>query len=333
MICSRADSIRSMLRDHLKISRWTGLLGVAALMIAVAPGFAWAVDKDPNVKEIPKPLDIELETRDGLQLQATYYGSIMGKEAVPIIMLHAFKRSRADFEGLALAMQARGHAVIVPDLRGHGKSTQITVNGETRSIDQATMRRADFDAMVTKDLETVKQFLMEKNNAGELNIEKLCVIGDEMGAVLAVNWAWWDWHWPQLPAVKQGKDVKALVLISPPMNFKGISMADFMNRPLLQSNSLSIMILYGEKNSKGYDDAKRIFTRLGVARPKLTQEERADKQDLFLEPVAGVSLQGADVLNDRTVLPQLDAKIGQFIDMRLVKKKFPWAFRKRPGEE
>jgi pimeloyl-ACP methyl ester carboxylesterase len=326
MIRSCADSIRFVPRDHLKISRWTLLLGLAAFMIAAVPGFARAVDKDPNVKEIPKPLDIELETRDGLQLQATYYGSIMGKEAVPIIMLHAFKRSRADFEGLALAMQARGHAVIVPDLRGHGKSTQITVNGETRSIDQATMRRADFDAMVTKDLETVKQFLMEKNNAGELNIEKLCVVGNEMGAVLAADWAILDWHWPQLPAVKQGKDVKALVLLSPPMNFHGISMTDAMNRPLLQTQ-LSIMIMYGDKNKQGTDDAKRIFTRLNSFRPKLTEEERADRQDLFLVPLHGVALQGADILNDKSILAQLDAAIGQFIELRLVKKKFPWTNR------
>jgi pimeloyl-ACP methyl ester carboxylesterase len=259
-------------------------------------------------------------------MQATYYGSIMGKEAVPIIMLHAFKRSRADFEGLALAMQARGHAVIVPDLRGHGKSTQITINGETRSIDQATMRRADFDAMVTKDLETVKQFLMEKNNAGELNIEKLCVVGNEMGAVLAANWAVWDWHWPVLPAVKQGQDVKALVLLSPPMNFHGISMTDAMNRPLLQTQ-LSIMIMYGDKNKQGTDDAKRIFTRLNSFRPKLTEEERADRQDLFLVPLHGVALQGADILNDKSILAQLDAAIGQFIELRLVKKKFPWTNR------
>ncbi len=63
--------------------------------------------------------------------------------------------------------------------------------------------------MIDQDLEACKSFLMDKNNAGELNINKLCVVGVEMGAVVAVDWAAWDWHWPRLATGKQGQDVKA----------------------------------------------------------------------------------------------------------------------------
>ena len=31
--------------------------------------------------------------------------------------------------------------------------------------------------MVTQDMRAVKDFLWQKNNAGELNIDKLCVVG------------------------------------------------------------------------------------------------------------------------------------------------------------
>ena len=234
-------------------------IGLMAGFLAIA-AHADAAD-DPAEKKIPAPADIDLETSDGLQMQATYYGSNQGKNAVPVIMLHAWKGSRADFAGLALDLQARGCAVIVPDLRGHGKST----TNQARRRASPSIRRpcveGDIEAMVTQDLEAVKTFLMDRNNAGELNIEKLCVVGNEMGATVAVNWAIYDWHWVQLPNVKQGQDVKALVLISPPMNFQGINIASSINQPLLQTG-LSVLLIAGKKNSKAMDDAKHINSSL-----------------------------------------------------------------------
>ena len=226
-------------------------------------------------------------------------------------------------------MQARGCAVIVPDLRGHGKSTQIKRGGDLITIDQATLRKGDIEAMVTQDLEAVKTFLMDRNNAGELNIEKLCVIGNEMGATVAVNWAVYDWHWRQLPNVKQGQDVKALVLISPPMNFHGIGIIRAVE-PALAANRTFGVDPRRRKEFRGMDDAKRINTILGVARPKppTDPKEVADQQDLFLSIIEGASLQGPNILNDKTILAQLDLVVGQFVEWRLMNKKFPWTDRK-----
>ena len=147
-----------------------------------------------------------LETKDGLQMEADYYPSWRaeekegngGKDVVPIIMLHAWKGSRADFARLASNLHGLdrndphrlGYAVIVPDLRGHGKSTVIKVGQEPHSIDQALMKKSDFEAMVLQDMEAVKKFLIEKNNEGKLNIEKLCVVGADIGVT------WWRWIGP-----------------------------------------------------------------------------------------------------------------------------------------
>lgn len=305
-----------------------GLVVGSVVVAAPARGQQKGDDNQP-----PAPVDIELQTKDGLQLAATYYGSFgkTRKEAVPIIMLHGWKGSRADFTGLALAMQQKGCAVIVPDLRGHGKSTQIKVGSDFVTIDQATMRKSDIEAMVTQDIEALKTYLIDRNNAGELNIEKLCVVGNEMGAMLAVKWAQYDWHWPQLPTAKQGQDVKALVLISPPMNFHGITLVDSLNTPLLQTG-LSILIIAGDKNSRAFDEAKRIYNRISSFRPKPSTDakEMEERQDLFLAVVKGASLQGPNILNDQTILPILTLDISQFVEWRLVNKKFPWAERKSP---
>jgi pimeloyl-ACP methyl ester carboxylesterase len=301
----------------------------AAMMFVAGRAAAQETAKPDDNRPAP-PVEVHLQTNDGLQLVATYYKSKAKKNAVPIIMLHGWKGSRADFEGLALAMQARGYAVIVPDLRGHGKSTQIKRGGDYYTIDQTTLRKGDIEAMVTQDLEAVKSFLLDKNNAGELNIEKLCVIGNEMGATLAIKWSLYDWHWTQLPNAKQGQDVKALVLISPTMNFRGITIADSLGQPLIQTG-LSILIIVGDRNAKAYDEAKRIYNRLSVGRPKPSNDPKdvEDRQDLFLSVVKGASLLGPNILNDQTILPQLDLTIGRdFIVWRLVDKKFDWTDRK-----
>jgi pimeloyl-ACP methyl ester carboxylesterase len=337
-LLAKLARIRFMRRPRLGADRLAVFGRLAQMLLASAFFFVSiavaaptkADDAKADENQPPPPVDLQLPTNDGLQLAATYYGSKAKKNAVPIIMLHAWKGSRADFTGLALALQARGYAVIVPDLRGHGKSTVIRRGNDTFTIDQSTLRKSDLEAMVTQDLEAVKSFLTDRNNAGELNIEKLCVIGNEMGATLAIKWALYDWHWPQLPNVKQGQDVKALVLISPPMNFHGITIADSLGQPLIQ-NGLSILIIAGDRNSKAMDEAKRIYNRLSSGRPKPSNDpkETEERQDLFLSVVDGASLQGPNILNDRTLLPQLDLTIGRdFIVWRLVNKQFPWTDRK-----
>ena len=69
-------------------------------------------------------------------------------------------------------------------------------------------------------MKAVKDFLWERNNAGELNIDKLCVVGAEMGASVALNFALadaldQDSNRVLRPDYKLGRFVKALVLISP----------------------------------------------------------------------------------------------------------------------
>ena len=274
---------------------------------------------------------VPLETRDGLQMELTYYASNKGKDAVPIVMLHGWKGSSADMAALALSMQMLGHAVIVPDLRGHGKSTRI--RNDAKPIDQALMKKADFDAMVSQDMEAVKRFLIEKNNAQELNIEKLCVVGADMGALVAMNWAVLDWSIPDLLTGKQGKDVKALVLISPPLNFRGVSTAAALASPTIKTVVSVLIIVGAEKGAgKAHDDAQRINKLLAAVRPKPptdAEEFRKNPPDLFFDELK-TTLQGNKILEDRRLGAQVSGDIAQFIDLRLAGKRFPWSMRSDP---
>jgi hypothetical protein len=172
-----------------------------------------AKDKSKSSDKPPPPEDITLETTDGISIRATWYLGTKKKESIPIIMVHGWEGSRGEYDGLARFLQSLGHSSVIPDLRGHGDSKiQKGPRGETKALEPDTFRPRDMESMV-QDLEACKRFLMEKNNAGECNIEMLCLIGAEFGSILATRYAALDWSVPNLPAYKQGQDVKALVLL------------------------------------------------------------------------------------------------------------------------
>ena len=313
----------------------TGLLA-AILQWAAFPGMeltrsACYAQAATAKNKIPEPEDITFDTKDGVTIKATFYPGTAKKQAVPIIMIHGWEGQRGEFDALARGLQGLGHAVLCPDLRGHGGSQTIKLGGgETKTIEAKGMKPAEMELAV-RDIEACKRFLMEKNNAGELNIEALCVIGADFGCTIALKWAAIDWNARILPAYKQGQDVKALVLLSPVSAFKGITSRDALLHPAIKSK-LSIMIVAGAQDSKSSGEAKRVHKSLQAARPKVPEdvEEQRKKLDLFLV-TPPVDLEGTKLLSTGLKVPQ---NIANFIKLRLVDKmdEYAWTERRNPLE-
>jgi pimeloyl-ACP methyl ester carboxylesterase len=286
--------------------------------------------------KLPAPVDVQLDTKDGVQLQATFYPSPLGKGAVPVILLHMWKGSRADYDSLAQSLQQHKHAVLVPDLRGHGRSTrQLLPDGSVLEIDKSKLNADDYVAMVTQDMEACKAFLMKRNNLGELNISKLCVVGAEMGAAVAMNWAYTDWNWPPLATGRQGQDVRALVLISPETNFKGIRTGAALEDPDVRS-TLSVAIVVGKNNATSAGEAERLYKSFKRYHPDSKDNDAA--QDLFYAPF-DTALQGTKIFEARPLTMKgkpsdLREYIADFIDQRLARNKgLGWSDRKGPLDQ
>src|SRR5262249_6355447 len=147
--------------------------------------------------------------------------------------------------------------------------------------------------------------------AQELNIDKLCLVGAEMGAAVAVNWAQADWSWPTLPGRKQGQDVKAVVLLSPTWSFKGttigaaVGQRDFVNQ-------LSWMIVVGEQDAKGFTEAKRLRQSLERFLPPTITANGGPRVDFHQYPT---SLEGAKLLGFKDVI----SEITKFLDKQVGK--------------
>lgn len=282
--------------------------------------------------ELPAPEDLVLSTSDGLELAMTYYPGTHGKQTIPIVLLHAWKQSRNDYKDLAPTLQALGYAVIVPDLRGHGDSTHLKTARKDESLKASSMPPGQFSLMVTRDMEAVKTFLWEKNNSGDLNIDKLCVVGAEMGASVALNFAMADAFDQDRnrifrPDYKLGRFVKALVLISPELSFRGL--------PIRAANAhmiadVAVLILVGKQDSKALNDAMRINGIFEKFHPEPTGDNKNDKRTLFFGR-RDTSLQGTKLLDPKFSVPSV---IADFIYRRLTKseesREWTWRERKLP---
>jgi pimeloyl-ACP methyl ester carboxylesterase len=291
----------------------------------------------PSTRRMPPPEPVKrtLTTKDGVQLAITYYASTAGRQATPIIMLHDFNETRAVFNGLAEELQnpptaRRGdknavqpRAVVTVDLRGHGGSkTKFGPDGVAVELDANRFQTADFVDMVRYDLEAVRQFLIAENDAGKLNLNKLGVVGSGMGANVALLWAARDWATPPLAARKQGQDVKALALISPRWNFRGLELRGAMKFPPIQQR-LSILLAYGadDRNfSKDGEILDKTFSRYHVEPPP---DRVLERKDYFLLTPA-TNLQGTELLTKHG----LESAIAEFFEARLGRKDFPYVPRK-----
>jgi pimeloyl-ACP methyl ester carboxylesterase len=305
-----------------------------ALAVAIFGMSARAADPPGG---LPAPLDLPLETRDGVVLRITYYpgnnekdSAEKKKKTIPIVMLHGLGGQRGEYVSLATDMQSRGHAVVTVDLRGHGGSTRQKIPGRTEdaTLKHELFRLADFQAMATFDMEAVKSFLIGKHNDGELNVEQLCVVGAEMGAIIALNWAVVDWSWPVLPGYKQGQDVQALVLVSPDTTFKGMTIRAPVAHDAVRK--LSMLVVAGSKDSAALAAAKRVHNTFEKFHTIPTDpKEKVEKQDYFFV-TPPTTLQGTTLAGDRTI--NLSATIADFIEYRLVRKADlrPWRERNRP---
>ncbi|RIK77971.1 MAG: hypothetical protein DCC67_12070 [Planctomycetota bacterium] len=320
------DVLRTIVRN---------LSTLAVLAAASAAGVA--ARGQSNIPAPPAPKALSLTTKDNVQLRITYYPSNAGVQAVPVVMLHDFNETRAVFDPLARALQhprtpeggpakVASRAVVTVDLRGHGESkTGVAPDGSPVELDAARFQAADFQAMVALDMEAVRAFLLDENDAGKLNLNKLCVLGSGMGANVAVLFAANDWAMPPLAVRKQGQDVKALVLLSPRWRERGLYLKDAFAFPPVQRN-ISYLLAYGIEDRNVTADCRNIERILSKFHPAVPPDRAPTDQSLFVFALP-TNLQGTQLLTSRAF--SVGLRVADFIEARLGRQDFPYIPRKK----
>jgi pimeloyl-ACP methyl ester carboxylesterase len=235
--------------------------------------------------------ELRLETSDGIRIAAWYYPAPEEARATAtVILIHDLEGSHKTVDHLARSLQRSGCAVVAPDLRGHGGSARSASGGsgagakvdpieprmlkkiDLESIAAATGGRLREQCTVSGEIEAVRNWIRRKSDAGTLDIDRLCVVGCGLGGTLASLWTVADWNWPPTTSGPQGRQVRALALVSPIWATKGISMSLPLTSEAIKTE-VPIMVLAGKSDR----DAIRLFDQLKRLRPDAWFQQRIDQ--------------------------------------------------------
>lgn len=314
-----------------------------ALVFGCAPEVGAA--DEASTAAVPAAEELRLETSDGIRIAAWYYPVAEGARATAtVILIHDLEGSHKTVEHLAKSLQRSGCAVVAPDLRGHGGSTRPANGGggagtKADPIDPRMLKKIDLESIaaatggrlrdqctVSGEIEAVRNWIKRKSDAGALDIDRLCVVGCGLGGTLASLWTVADWNWPPTTSGPQGRQVRALALVSPIWATKGISMTLPLTSDALKTE-IPIMVLAGKSDR----DAIRLFDQLKRLRPDAWFQQRIDQppekaKDLedaakgtafFIQ--ADTSLTGDKLADDPTM--NVAAQINTFFSLALSRKR------------
>ncbi|MGE5191780.1 MAG: alpha/beta hydrolase [Deltaproteobacteria bacterium] len=313
-------------------------IGAAVALAGLAPPVSRAAQKAAAGGKGGGVLDREdriLQTRDGGNLHISYYKSPGDKESPVVVLLHMKDGSRFVWQGdkgFARRLQEQGFAVVTVDLRYHGESKvggavgAGNVNqggGKKKDKKQAglDLRPIDFEAMAEFDMQAVKGFIKDEHQAENLNMNKMGIVGPEMGASIAVAYAAIDWDMapyddgPVGAQTPRGQDVRALVLISPREKYHGMAMAKVITQ--LKDPALDIAFLIccgGEAQDK--KESEKVF--------KMAATPAINESRMFFKSYDKARLTGTDLLDKGL---DLEDRMLAFFDKHLKKLDAPWRNR------
>jgi pimeloyl-ACP methyl ester carboxylesterase len=216
---------------------------------------------------------LKVESYDDATLAASYYPAKAETAAPVVLLVHEKDRSGKDFEdpvgelkglGLAEHLQSLGYAVLAFDLRGYGANQR------------RPMTDRDWREMVN-DLQAVYQFLVDRNNRGEVNLSRLGVVALGEGANLVALWA----YLPGGAVSSEGRvtDLSGLVLVSPLTEGEGYPFATLMNA---LAPRIPVLLMAGERDAASHEAVRKVRANV--------EKTRQNKVELFPSSLHGYKL-------------------------------------------
>ena len=206
------------------------------------------------------PFPFSAKAEDGLVLKGTLYLPDGVKEARPVvILLPQMASDRKSWGDFPKKLSAAGYAVLALDQRGHGES--VWQGKKKRTFLKFT--NFDFGRMVT-DLDTVLAGLSKQK---KVDATRVAVYGASIGANVALVYG------------ANHPDVKAVALLSPGMDYKGITTSEaaisYGNRPAL--------IAAAEKDGYSALSSRKLAEKLGTSAALKIYEGKEHGTGLFAE--------------------------------------------------
>ena len=200
---------------------------------------------------------VTFNTSDGWEIHATYWNAGEGKPAA--ILLHMLPADRRSYDDFGAGLAAAGFNVLAPDSRGHGES--LKHNGV---IERYNDFGDDEHRSSVADVAAAKTFLAEKG----ADTSRTVIVGASIGANFALNYAAPD------------ADVRAIVLLSPGLDYHGVTTVD----PMSAYGNRPAYLVASEEDSYSADSVGKLHEISGSAELALFENAGHGTNILLAEP-------------------------------------------------
>lgn len=155
---------------------------------------------------------ISLKTSDGKSISADYYQIVGKRDAPAVILAHMMPSTKESWREFAKKLNEAGFQAMAIDFRGHGESE----GGPEGFLDFSDSEHQES----IKDIESAAEFFLVR----EVPFGKMAFVGASIGANLSLQFQ------------SKHPEVKASVLLSPGLNYRGIE-TEQMAKKLKKSQS------------------------------------------------------------------------------------------------
>jgi pimeloyl-ACP methyl ester carboxylesterase len=183
-----------------------------------------------------------------------------------VILLHGLNRSHIAWNDLPALLVKAGYAVYAVDLRGHGKSMRTT---KGRRTNWRMLADKDWQLLPQDINQVITYFQKAGEDYPEVDGRRVSLIGEKLGANIATA-----------TAKKNPTDVRALVLLSPGLVYKGID----ASRGLL-GNTNPVLILVGQDEEETYTTAQHLLHWVGSS-GELHEYKTGQGSDILINKAA-----------------------------------------------
>lgn len=156
-----------------------------------------------------------------------------------VILLHGINGNFTEWGDIPAKLVKAGYAVFAMDLRGHGKSIRYA-NGRKKSWRKFGI--GDWN-MMPRDIDSILAFFAKSEDYPQVDTRRVSLIGSSLGANVAL-----------VAASRNRPSVKAIVLLSPGLEYKGLSAT-----PAVLYYQNPSLIIAGQEDPYASNSAETIY--------------------------------------------------------------------------
>ena len=200
------------------------------LMLALMTGAAGASAQSTRI--------VRLTTTDDVGIIATYYPTDQVRSPA-VLLLHALKQNRSEWNDFALLLQRNGIAALTIDFRGHGDSSRRLTAAGAVELKLQDFTERDLQNMLL-DVEAAVDWLQVQS---EIDKKHIALIGSSFGANIALRYA------------ALNEDLAGVAVLSPGINYRGVRTDDVIR----QLGAMPLQIFVSHDDGFAFESSKRLM--------------------------------------------------------------------------